>query len=291
MPLTYFAVEWVWWMDLFSHMAWHALWASVLVCVACGVMRFWHTAAFGVCVVGACALWSWQGPVAPALAQQAPGQTLCVANVLTSNQDHARARAWLTQRAPSGAFFVEVDARWERALSAMSPQLEHVRGFPRQDNFGVASLTRAQPASAKLVTVGGWHALEVLLPTEQLGQLRVLVVHPLPPIGADYTRRRNAHMQALGAFIAASNQPTVVLGALNMTPWSPHFRSFVRAARLARAKPAWRRAATWPTGFPDILRIPIDHVLVSERLAARAVEVGPDIGSDHLPVCVEIGLR
>jgi endonuclease/exonuclease/phosphatase (EEP) superfamily protein YafD len=39
---------------------------------------------------------------------------------------------------------------------------------------------------------------------------------------------------------------------------------------------------------PRPLRAPIDGCLVGGGLGARA-ELGPDVGSDHLPVLVELG--
>ena len=45
--------------------------------------------------------------------------------------------------------------------------------------------------------------------------------------------------------------------------------------------------ATWPSGL-ILLRIPIDYCLVSEGIGVMDVQVGPDIGSDHFPLIVDL---
>ena len=291
LPLTNFLVEQAWWVELFSHFAWHGFWAAVVLSLAAFALKSWRTGALGVVAILGCAAWSWDGAAPAALVEDTGAQTFCVSNILTSNRDHARVRAWLEAEAPDGAFFVEVDDRWSDALSRMTARLPHITSFPRQDNFGVAGLTRAQPKSARLLHVGGWHALEIMLPGKNDSSLRVLVVHPLPPVSRDYATKRNAHMRGLGAHIASSPMPTVVLGDFNMTPWSPYYRSFVDQAKLARARPVWGRGATWPSMLPGVFRIPIDHVLVSEHVRVSELHVGQDLGSDHLPVCVKVSVR
>lgn len=44
---------------------------------------------------------------------------------------------------------------------------------------------------------------------------------------------------------------------------------------------------TWKVGSP--LAIPIDHALATKALAITKREVGPDIGSDHRPLLIEVG--
>jgi endonuclease/exonuclease/phosphatase (EEP) superfamily protein YafD len=40
-----------------------------------------------------------------------------------------------------------------------------------------------------------------------------------------------------------------------------------------------------------VLRIPIDHCLVSSELVVLEHTVGPDIGSDHYPLLVTLAVR
>jgi len=51
----------------------------------------------------------------------------------------------------------------------------------------------------------------------------------------------------------------------------------------------WGIQPTWPAMFLP-LRIPIDHCLVSPDLKIVRRKIGRDIGSDHLPLLVDLGL-
>jgi endonuclease/exonuclease/phosphatase family metal-dependent hydrolase len=46
---------------------------------------------------------------------------------------------------------------------------------------------------------------------------------------------------------------------------------------------------TWPTRFSPLL-IPIDHCLVSATVAVVKRSVGPNIGSGHCPLLVDLAL-
>ena len=47
---------------------------------------------------------------------------------------------------------------------------------------------------------------------------------------------------------------------------------------------------SWPTK-PLILRIPIDHILVSKNIVTARRWIGPETGSDHLPVFADLVLQ
>ncbi len=80
----------------------------------------------------------------------------------------------------------------------------------------------------------------------------------------------------------------IVLGDFNSVPWNPLQRAF-RAATGLENRGHW--TPDWPAWHPLVARIPIDPVFTGGALAVRDQRIGPDIGSDHLPIEVEIGLK
>ncbi len=91
----------------------------------------------------------------------------------------------------------------------------------------------------------------------------------------------------LAELVTATTNDIIVIGDLNATPWSsaldPLFDAGLVDTRLGYA-------ATWPTGMWP-LRIPIDLCLVSANFGNASFHVGPDVGSDHLPVFVALSAR
>ena len=83
------------------------------------------------------------------------------------------------------------------------------------------------------------------------------------------------------------NELALVVGDLNTTPWSPYFKDLLKLGALRNSMKGWGVQTTWPaTSYP--LRIPIDHALHSPGLVILNREIGPDVGSDHLPVILDV---
>jgi endonuclease/exonuclease/phosphatase (EEP) superfamily protein YafD len=82
-----------------------------------------------------------------------------------------------------------------------------------------------------------------------------------------------------------------VIGDFNVTAWSTYFRELVDQGDFANSQHGFALWPTWHAGLPLVMRIPIDQCLHSRDLATVARQVGPDVGSDHLPLLVNLRLR
>ena len=81
----------------------------------------------------------------------------------------------------------------------------------------------------------------------------------------------------------------ILAGDMNLTSYTRQFRKLKRKLKLVDSRKGFQRQASWPTLLPAILRIPIDHVLVSKDIEVVERSLGPAIGSDHLPVFIRLG--
>jgi endonuclease/exonuclease/phosphatase (EEP) superfamily protein YafD len=96
-------------------------------------------------------------------------------------------------------------------------------------------------------------------------------------------------------------QHLIVVGDLNTSPWSAEFMTLTKKTGLRDSQLGYGLQPSWPMLLPyfgvntqpnlltQLLQVPIDHVLVSEQIQVFSRHTGPFIGSDHLPVTVELG--
>jgi endonuclease/exonuclease/phosphatase (EEP) superfamily protein YafD len=118
----------------------------------------------------------------------------------------------------------------------------------------------------------------------------VVATHPVPPVSAAWAQRRNDHIGALAAWVAGRDGPVVVAGDLNTTAHSPVFRALLATARLRDSRRGAGIQPSWPSHLRP-LGIAIDHILTSPAVLVHRRGLGLDVGSDHLPMWVEISLH
>ena len=119
--------------------------------------------------------------------------------------------------------------------------------------------------------------------------MAVVAVHTLPPTRSDNARLRNRQLADAGRIAQTQTAPVIVVGDLNATEWSPPFGDLLRSANLRDARTGFGLQPTWPTfARLSLLQIPIDHCLISEGLHVKKFTRGPHVGSDHLPIVVDV---
>ncbi len=146
---------------------------------------------------------------------------------------------------------------------------------------------------------GDLNFCSVQLPTPRFGLLSLLDRHTIlrpsrnGQLLADTAYRRRASQEVQKTVALLSGQ-TIVAGDLNMPVDSTIYRQFwsdyTNAFSVAGIGYGWtQRAVAKKLPFPIGIRI--DHILASSDLSIRTCEVGPDVGSDHLPLIADIELK
>lgn len=190
---------------------------------------------------------------------------------------------------------VEVDERW---LAALEPVLAPYVGRyerPRADAYGMALYSRLalESVATRPLARGSAPTTFARIRPGAATPLWLVVTHAPPPLTSEGAALRDRHLAALADEIEArhaAGEELVLLGDLNATPWSPAWRDLVERGGLRDTRAGFGLQGTWPARQPG-LRIPIDHVLTSPAWATAERRTGPWVGSDHLPVHVEIARR
>ncbi len=207
-------------------------------------------------------------------------------NVNTRLGDAERVTQAVREFDPDILVLEEISSQWVRDLAWLTKAYPYSEIQPREDNFGIGLFSK-YPLTESGIQYIGEAEVPSILATVDVGhqRLRVIATHPLPPVGAAYSRCRNDQLDQLSDYVRSS-QPTMLLGDLNVTPWSYHFRRLLQRTGLIDSSQGRGIQPTWPNDNRLFL-IPLDHCLHSRDLYIVSKRIGSDVGSDHYPLMVE----
>ena len=286
----------LWLGDLCSHFFLQYGFVLIICFVALLVLRD-QTAWFDWCLGGValfiCGMQvfshsSWmQAPQTPA---DLKTLKIVLANVNSQNRDFAKLMAFVNEKNPDLFGLIEINDAWIAGLAPLAKQYHHVGAFPHEGNFGLGLFSRLPLSKSALVHYGATGIPSVEVHLDFAGRdVLLLLTHPYPPVRPKLHGLRNGQLAQIILALENNPAPKIVMGDFNATPFCWALKNFLKRMHLKDSRQGFGFQATWPSVLGAI-GIPIDHVLLSSEWVVLKREVGPDIGSDHRPVYVEIAL-
>ena len=237
-------------------------------------------------------------------------------NVQGSNAELERATEWLLGAAPDVIVLQETADGYDPRLAplyAVYAHEDHIEGSARVfSRFAILErdvLTIEAPGDDQ----SGREALRLLLDVDGR-RLAVYALHFSVPLRSRAAgdafvdlgpeallrydeRRRNAQIRRFLDVLDKESAPFIAAGDFNMSD-----ASLIYDELAGRMTDSWREAGngagrTWPVaaaiGLPRVVQpfLRIDYIWHSAALRATAAEVGAAIGSDHLPLSVNLEWR
>lgn len=205
------------------------------------------------------------------------------------NKDIDRTLALVVERQPDVALFSEFNTHWEKAFAkapALKPWCYRMTGRAHLAVYSKRPLKNMHYAYLEApVANQTWLRCDVAMGRQPV--TLVLAHLPLPAVPA-YFEHERAMLSTIAAQRGQYRPAWVLVGDLNMTPWSALFGPFLAQSGLRDSQ--WGRGvqASWPAWAPSLLAIPIDHVLHSDRLDVLERAVSEPVGSDHRAVWAQL---
>jgi endonuclease/exonuclease/phosphatase (EEP) superfamily protein YafD len=281
---------WEWRFELASHFKLQYLFGSLAFGLFFAALKQWRW----LIVAALCALISgfnvapWYFPNS----QSGSGHQvrLLLSNVWMSNSRYEALTDLIRAEEPDLLFIQEVTPPWAKHLETIRDQYPHGVILGAEDEGGIASLSRLPLIQAGDAGIGDYNgpSLEIRL---NIGNRLVHIIntHTLPPMGKLKSQRRNEHFEVIAERMNDLPTPKVLIGDLNATMWSPYFKRLVERTELVDVREGFGVLPTWPAFMP-LMKIPIDHCLVSRDIRVVGVRTGAHIGSDHLPLIVDLAI-
>ena len=203
--------------------------------------------------------------------------------------DPAEVIDWLEDLDADVVFLQEAGDTWLRLVERSDLDLRIVEPrVPFRQRFGTMALVPAD-SEVEFVELTRRATPAVHLRVDGV-DVTVLGVHTISPYRGDLARLRDSELVTIGEWAAQQSGEVVVAGDFNATPFAWAFQRLLEVGGLENSQTGFGLQTTWPT-TNVLMRIPIDHVVHSEGLAVIDRRVDGPLGSDHLPVVVDLAVR
>lgn len=281
--------QWHWFAELFTHFRLYYLLLQALLALI--FLHSGHRILMAITIVLALPNLWFVGPYLLALtgeseqsAEFGPRVDIVSFNVNFRNTQFARLLEYVSDRDPDIIFVSEFTPAWEAQLRALDQEYPHQLRNSRADQWGVAVFSRLPFSDAELVDLGNVDSLHTRFVIDIAGRpLLVYAVHLFAPASGYLANLRNLQLDDLSQRLLAASTPRLVIGDLNLTPFSPYFTELTKTTGLCDAHLKDGIHVTWPT-YRAPLWIPIDHALADLDEFEVTVRAGPALGSDHYPI-------
>lgn len=264
------------------------LWQLGLLGAIGGILaRDWAAIALSA---AAALYWSWRlwpRPAPPPAGDGAAMLRILSANLLYKSRNFERS---LQKIAGSGADIVvlcEVTPHMRERLRSLDARYPYSLDTCAPDGlYGLAILSRFP------LTLRSKGAGEDALPRHLAADFAIagrpvalVAIHPTNPLRLSRAHRIPGEFDAVAALCRAAPEDLILVGDCNAAGWSRYLQDLERAAGLSNDR---RLRPSWPIWLPPPMRLPLDHIWVRGRISLQQADLGPRLGSDHLPLVAEI---
>ena len=241
----------------------------------------------------ALAPWWFASPNDGARAEAEPTKAFRIlhANVLSSNEQTAPLLDLIAREQPDLLALHEINARWIDALAGLADDYPYREGEQREDDFGILILSRTPLREAAVPYFGSSRVPSVTFQIHVHDiTVHFVATHTMPPMSVAALSARDEQLTRMADFTRTQSGPLIIVGDLNTTMWSPSHRSLCDDLSLTNTRRGFGILPSWPARLPSLMRIPIDHCLISDGITVLDCRLGPNIGSDHLPLIIDLAV-
>jgi endonuclease/exonuclease/phosphatase (EEP) superfamily protein YafD len=276
--------------ELFCHFRAQYLAASLLLLIVFAIRRnpVYAVVLLVTSVFNASYVLPWYFGAAPA-ARDTVLKILHI-NVYSGNDEYERLLELIDNEDPDIFFLQEFSPAWLNATERLRDDYPFNYAEPRVDNFGIAMFSRVTLDSVTHVDSPPFDYPSIVATLTLNGKLLTIInTHPTIPLARDLYEARNEQLRSIAEIAREARGAVVLMGDFNTSVWSRHYQALEESTGFRNTRRGFGILPTWPTFMP-LAMIAIDHVLVSDDVDVISTRTGKRIGSDHLPLIVELAV-
>lgn len=214
-------------------------------------------------------------------------------NVWCDNNQFQQVIDQVENVSPDVLLIIEYSNQWHRGLKPLHAKYPYRLLQTRWHGYGIALFSKLPLQDAQVWQLTADQTDVPALSAEvKVGDrsLRLAGLHTMSPTSSLRMDLRNDQMNEIADLLAESNEPTILMGDFNCTPWSPFFKDVIGKCGYRDSRRGQGYLASWNLDTPALFWIPIDHGLVSQEVHVHQRSVGKACGSDHRPMIIELSV-
>jgi endonuclease/exonuclease/phosphatase (EEP) superfamily protein YafD len=213
--------------------------------------------------------------------------TLLLINVEAENDRHADVARLIAETNPDVVGLVELTPDWAAGLAPGLSRFPYRKVETQSGAYGIGLYSKAPFRRAQIEHFAQDAAPSVVARFD-LGEdpFTLILTHVHTPFAGDIHRRQ---FEALADASKGLGERVAICGDLNAVPWSSAFRELASAANLTDSHRGHWLEGSWPSWAP-LLRVPLDNCLISPGVAVLERQRAADVGSDHFPLIIRLGM-
>lgn len=208
-------------------------------------------------------------------------------NLLSSNTDSKKVNRLIAEKDADILLLIEYTSFWDK--NALTTEYPYSMIEPREDNFGIALYSKHPLTDGTIIDFTNSRfpmtAAKINIGNQELD---FLGIHYENPIGRNQTKVQKFQIQETISYVKAK-QNVILIGDFNLTPYAIDFSNLLTQSDLKDSRLGFGIQGSWPSVWSPF-RIPIDHALVSKNIKVKYREIGSSVGSDHLPLYLQLEL-
>ena len=194
---------------------------------------------------------------------------------------------------PDVLLVIEYNIQWHYKMMDLYSTYPHRMLEPRWHGYGIAMFSKLPLEDTEVWQLTKKETdVPALSARVKVGDqsLRITGLHTMSPTNSLRMRLRTEQMNEVAVGLASIDEPSMLMGDFNCTPWSPFLQDLTKACGYRDSRQGEGFLASWNTELPWMFWIPIDHALVSEEVHVHERYTGEPCGSDHRPTIMEISV-
>ncbi len=211
--------------------------------------------------------------------------TVIACNVKQGNDNFDQVIDMIRSADPDIAVFMEVDHKWQEALTPCTSRYPHVLSCVLDNSYGILLIARTRMLSGetRFLTNEEIPSFHCCFELPSGDRFNLIALHPEPPVPNSDTVGRDAEISVVGRMVQGMELPVLVTGDLNDVAWSQTTDRFRKMTgfldpRKGRGMFNSFHADYW------FVRWPLDHLFHSPHFSIVTIERQPHVGSDHFPM-------